>query len=96
VPIVSAHFRSALTNGRVCWWAAEATAAMTEPATAISIASTEASSAEQTDVTVVTQEPGLCSLEPGDAAVTAPFTKYLTICHNVILSLSSDPVTIVI
>jgi len=69
---------------------------MTEPATAISITSTEAVSAQQTDVTVATQEPGLCSLEPGDAAVTAPFTKYLTICHNVILSLSSDPVTIVI
>ena len=72
MPVVSAHFRSALTNGRVCCRAAEATAAMTEPATAISVASTEAVSAQQTDVTVVTQEPGLCSVELVDAAASGP------------------------
>ena len=45
---------------------------MTEPATAISIASTEAVSAQQTDVTVVTDEPGLRSVELVDAAASGP------------------------
>jgi len=98
VPVVSAHFRSLLTNGRVCCRATGTVAlsAATEPATAIAVASTEAVSAQQTGVTVVTEEPGLCSLERGDAAASARFTKYLTICHNNLLSLSSDQITIVI
>jgi len=41
----------------------------------MAVASTEAVSAEQTDVTVVTEEPGLCSVERGDTAASGPIYK---------------------
>jgi len=80
VPIVSAHCRSLLTHGRVCGRAAEATgtvalSAATEPDTAIAVASTEAVSAQQTGVTVVTEEPGLRSVERDDTAASGPIYK---------------------
>ena len=63
VPIVSAHFRSLLSNGRVCCLVAsaptEAAVVTTEPATAAP----------------TTEEPGLCSVERGDAGASGPIDK---------------------
>ena len=60
MPIVSAHFRSLLSNGRACCLAASAA---TEAATEIAEPVTEAP-------TTVIEERGLCCVERGDAAAS--------------------------